>query len=168
MNLHEYFRGHQRFLRNRPRNRVPHQAGALSGAEQRVAGSEDWYKSPAESPKTGPWASLLEVLSQWGPEGRWGRLRNPRFPGNTPHTVRFENPLPWLKDLSGQKHLVCSRFGPIPFLFEIGTRGRLGGLAVKLLPGVLGSSPTSGSLHGACFFLCLCLCLSLSVSVSHE
>ena len=31
-------------------------------------------------------------------------------------------------------------------------------------PGDLGSSPTSGSLHGACFSLCLCLCLSLSVS----
>ena len=28
-------------------------------------------------------------------------------------------------------------------------------------PGVLGSSPTSGSRHGACFSLCLCLCLSL-------
>ena len=27
-------------------------------------------------------------------------------------------------------------------------------------------SPTQGSLHGACFFLCLCLCLSLYVS--HE
>ena len=25
-------------------------------------------------------------------------------------------------------------------------------------PGVLGLSPTSGSLHGACFSLCLCLC----------
>ena len=31
-------------------------------------------------------------------------------------------------------------------------------------PGVPGSSPVSGSLHGACFSLCLCLCLS----VSHE
>ena len=30
-------------------------------------------------------------------------------------------------------------------------------------PGVRGSSPTSGSLHGACFSLCLCLCLSLYV-----
>ena len=37
-------------------------------------------------------------------------------------------------------------------------------------PGGLGSSPTSGSLHGACFSLCLCLCFSLSLSlyVSHE
>ena len=34
--------------------------------------------------------------------------------------------------------------------------------------GVPGSSPTSGSLHGACFSLCLCLCLSLSLWVSHE
>ena len=33
-------------------------------------------------------------------------------------------------------------------------------------PGVLGSSPPSGSLHGACFYLCLCLCLS--PCVSHE
>ena len=33
-------------------------------------------------------------------------------------------------------------------------------------PGDLGSSPTSGSLHGACFSLCLCLCLSLSLSLS--
>ena len=31
-----------------------------------------------------------------------------------------------------------------------------------------GSSPTSGSLHGACFSLCLCLCLSLSMCVSHK
>ena len=29
-------------------------------------------------------------------------------------------------------------------------------------PGDLASSPTLGSLHGACFSLCLCLCLSLS------
>ena len=33
-------------------------------------------------------------------------------------------------------------------------------------PGVPGSSPTSGSLHGACFSLCLCLCLFLSVSMN--
>ena len=30
-------------------------------------------------------------------------------------------------------------------------------------PGVLGSSPASGSLHGACFSLSLGLCLSLSL-----
>ena len=30
-------------------------------------------------------------------------------------------------------------------------------------PGDLGLSPVSGSLHGACFSLCLCLCFSLSV-----
>ena len=29
-------------------------------------------------------------------------------------------------------------------------------------PGDLGSSPALGSLHGACFSLCLCLCLSVS------
>ena len=33
-------------------------------------------------------------------------------------------------------------------------------------PGVLGSSPTAGSLQGVCFSLCLCFCLSLCVS--HE
>ena len=32
-------------------------------------------------------------------------------------------------------------------------------------PGDLGSSPTSVSLHGACFSLCLCFSLSLSLSV---
>ena len=32
-------------------------------------------------------------------------------------------------------------------------------------PGDPGSSPASGSLHGACFSLCLCLCLSPSVCV---
>ena len=32
-------------------------------------------------------------------------------------------------------------------------------------PGVLGSSPASGSLHGACFSLSLCLCFCLSVSL---
>ena len=35
-------------------------------------------------------------------------------------------------------------------------------------PGVPGSSPTAGSLHGACFSLFLCFCLSLSLCVSHE
>ena len=33
-------------------------------------------------------------------------------------------------------------------------------------PRVLGSSPTSGSLHKACFSLFLCLSLSLSLSLS--
>ena len=49
--------------------------------------------------------------------------------------------------------------------------GCLGGSVVERLPlaqGVIlespGSSPTLGSLHGACFSLCLCLCLSLSLS----
>ena len=50
--------------------------------------------------------------------------------------------------------------------------GRLGGSVVERLPSaqgidprVLGSSPASGSLQGACFSLCLCLCLSLCVSL---
>ena len=30
-------------------------------------------------------------------------------------------------------------------------------------PGVLGLSPTLGSLHGACFSLCLYVCLSVSL-----
>ena len=33
-------------------------------------------------------------------------------------------------------------------------------------PGDLGLGPTLGSLHGACFPLCLCLCLSFSVCLS--
>ncbi|CAD7668187.1 unnamed protein product [Nyctereutes procyonoides] len=35
-------------------------------------------------------------------------------------------------------------------------------------PGDLGSSPTSGSLRGACFSVCLCLCHFLSVSLMHK
>ena len=35
-------------------------------------------------------------------------------------------------------------------------------------PGDPGWSLMSGSLHGACFSLCLCLCLSPSMCVSHE
>ena len=35
-------------------------------------------------------------------------------------------------------------------------------------PGDPGSSPTSGSLHGAYFSLCLCLCFSPSVSLMNE
>ena len=38
------------------------------------------------------------------------------------------------------------------------------GLGSGCDPGVLGSSPASGSLHGACFSPCLCLCFSLSLS----
>ena len=57
---------------------------------------------------------------------------------------------------SAQKHLGAARvaqwfnanFGPGPD------------------PGDLGSSPTLGSLHGACFSFCLCLCLSLSLCLS--
>ena len=49
--------------------------------------------------------------------------------------------------------------------------GCLGGSVVERLsafgsgcdPGDLGLSPRSGSLHGACFSLCLGLCLSVSL-----
>ena len=34
--------------------------------------------------------------------------------------------------------------------------------------GAPGSSPTLGSLHGACSSLCLCLCLSLSLSLMNK
>ena len=51
--------------------------------------------------------------------------------------------------------------------------GPLGGSGVEhlpvaqhVIPGVLGSIPALGSLHGASFSLCLSLCLSLRVS--HE
>uniref|UniRef100_A0A8I3PVD7 Leucine, glutamate and lysine rich 1 n=2 Tax=Canis lupus familiaris TaxID=9615 RepID=A0A8I3PVD7_CANLF len=49
-----------------------------------------------------------------------------------------------------------------------GTPGWLSGRASAFRPGhgpgVLGSSPALGSLHGACFSFCLCLCFSLCVS----
>ena len=44
-------------------------------------------------------------------------------------------------------------------------RGLAPPLAPGRDPGVLGSSPASGSLPGACFSLCLCLCLPLSLSL---
>ena len=53
--------------------------------------------------------------------------------------------------------------------------GLLGGSAVECLPsaqdvnlGDPGLSPTSGSLHGACFPLCLCLCFSVCVSLMNK
>ena len=46
--------------------------------------------------------------------------------------------------------------------------GCLGGSAVECDLGVSELGPTSGSLHGACFSLCMCLCLSLSVSLMNE
>ena len=44
-------------------------------------------------------------------------------------------------------------------------RGLAPALGPGLDPGVRGSNPTLGSLHGACFSLCLCLCLSFSLSL---
>ena len=53
-----------------------------------------------------------------------------------------------------------------------GIPGWLSGLAPAFGPerdpGVPGSSPTSGSLRGACFSLCLCLCLSLLSVCLHK
>ena len=53
-----------------------------------------------------------------------------------------------------------------------GIPGWLRGLAPAFSPGHdpgdLGSSPTSGSLHGACFSLCLCLCPSISLSLMNK
>ena len=53
--------------------------------------------------------------------------------------------------------------------FPAGIPGWFSGLAPAFGPGhdpgVLGRSPASGSLHGACFSLC---CVSASLSVSHE
>ena len=50
-----------------------------------------------------------------------------------------------------------------------GTPGGLSSLApafhLECDPRVLGSSPLSGSLRGACFSLCLCLSLSLCLSL---
>ena len=53
-------------------------------------------------------------------------------------------------------------------LLQMGMPGWLRGLVPSFGsgrdPGVLGSGPTSGSLHGACFYLCLSLLLSLCLS----
>ena len=55
-------------------------------------------------------------------------------------------------------------------ILYLGTPGWLSGWVSAFSsgrdPGVLGSSPTSGSLQGTCFSLCLCLCFFLCVS--HE
>ena len=52
--------------------------------------------------------------------------------------------------------------------FYLGAPGWFSGWSSAFLsgcdPGVLGSSPTSGSLQGAYFSFCFCLCLSLCVS----
>ena len=53
----------------------------------------------------------------------------------------------------------CSRAAPVAQRFSAAC-------SLGCDPGDWGSSPTSGSLHGACFSLCLCLCLSLSVSMN--
>ena len=45
------------------------------------------------------------------------------------------------------------------FIKKVLERGHLSGSAVERDPGVLGLSATWGSLHGACYSLCLCLCL---------
>ena len=54
----------------------------------------------------------------------------------------------------------------------VGIPGCLSGLAAAFCPGHdpedQGSSPTLGSLHGACFSLCLCLCLSLSLFLMNK
>ena len=44
--------------------------------------------------------------------------------------------------------------------------GQLSAFSSGCDPGVPGSSPTLGSLHRACFSLCLCFCLSVCVCVS--
>ena len=65
---------------------------------------------------------------------------------------------------------VCSLLYLWPAYFKnltSGTPGCLSGWASAFGSGrdpVRGSSPTSGSLRGACFSLCLCLCLSLCLS----
>ena len=66
----------------------------------------------------------------------------------------------------------CCKRKIIPFLKVAvqGIPGWLGSLAPAFGPGhdpgVPGSSPASGSRHGACFSLLLCLCLSLSLCLS--
>ena len=58
--------------------------------------------------------------------------------------------------------------------FKVRILGHLGGSVVERLssagrdPGVLGSSPTKGSLSGTCFSLCLCLCFFLPMSLMNN
>ena len=67
-------------------------------------------------------------------------------------------------------------FSPLFYGFKIynnlGMPGWLSGWASTFGswhdPAVLGSSPTSDSLHEACFSLCLCFCLSLTVSLMNK
>ena len=72
------------------------------------------------------------------------------------------------------KGILCSRSYILFVIYDsnlklpiLGIPGWLSGLVPAFGPGhdpgVLGSSPASGSLHGACFSVCLCLCLSLSL-----
>ena len=71
-------------------------------------------------------------------------------------TVTRAGELLFMNCLSWSRHSKIKKFC-------IGTPGCLP-WAQGMILGVLGSSPTLGSLQGACFSLCLCLCLSLSLS----
>ena len=72
------------------------------------------------------------------------------------------------------KGKLCCQCGKKPLIYRnlsvSGIRGWFSGLAPAFSPGhnpgVLGSIPTCGSLHGACSCLCLCLCLPFSPCLS--
>ena len=68
----------------------------------------------------------------------------------------------------GKKRNYCYSQITYDYQYRKSKRRHLGDSVVDNLPlacdpRVLGSSPASDYLHGACFSLCLCLCLSLSV-----
>ena len=77
-------------------------------------------------------------------------------------------------EASGTRNRDSAKLRHVSLLSETG-QGSPGGSAVSAAfgpgcdPGVQESSPASGSLHGACFSLCLCFWgFSFSLSVSHE
>ena len=94
--------------------------------------------------------------TQWTQQTHWVLL-----PGTTPPGLPWQF---WLQPLP------IPRVRHPPKKQPTGQPGWLSGLVPPFRPGhdpgVPGLSPTSGSLHGACFSLCLCLCFSSSPCLS--
>ena len=131
--------------------------------------------------------SSSSAFLNWGPSGNEGLLppgirvgknsRPPVEPGMTllvarpsrTQALRLSDHLPCSAAVRWNSHHLRGCVGLLGVPLQSPTNGgSLGGSVVWCLPlalgcdpGVWGSSPRSGSLHGACFSLCLCLCLSL-------
>ena len=89
-----------------------------------------------------------------------------------PRVNRYRIPIPLTPETRDCAHSPDILKNPVLTIMSDGSRSYLPlhAFGSGHEPGVQGSSPTSGSLRGACFFLCLCLSLSCSLSlwVSHE